>query len=652
MLAGYLPFDDDPANPEGDNINLLYKYIVSTPLTFPEYVTPHARDLLKRILVPDPRKRADLFEVARHSWLSEYAHVVAFITSNTTSPADIANTTVPPGMMDRDVTWPHSRWLTIGLEEVYDPSPLARSASVREPTKHHAAPTTLGGLVQKQGQVDQPAERKPGRDKRRTVQVEYVEPKSSTARGEGTPTSSGAGPVASKTRSRDQGPVEVTSGGYTQPVQSPTTSMPPPARPTRDQQRAASENVMGTSTIMPVPSSSRPTTGGSLTGARLPSRGNSYGQPAVGVATEQAQGSFSQPKGTQYTIASNRDAGEGTAYGQPYIHRPADDYRPATERREPQQQKTHRRSNTVGERLGALFGRNSISADRKVEEKEPRPKRAHPPISMKQPIPVNNYEQTEPRRSTDSGSRKSFTFSRKNSGKEEGSQRSSRRFSLIPASLQRTFSGGHKDHQQQAPSTSGSGSGDRRVSYRKTREDSRTRFGAGQTSRSPSRSTTAESIPMVYDAALDRNSTAPTTQRISRVPAGTALPMSAPPQQTQFQYPPQDRTFSGYNTSRPIDELDDYDDDAPPPPPPKENTPSRSQHQQNRPGQYPQGYTSYEDNSYAGPMGSRDKPATLQKHRRFTEAYENDQADHSGSSGPARRVMDFFRKRGKARAGD
>jgi len=70
MLAGYLPFDDDPANPEGDNINLLYKYIVSTPLTFPEYVTPHARDLLRRILVPDPRKRADLFEVARHSWLT------------------------------------------------------------------------------------------------------------------------------------------------------------------------------------------------------------------------------------------------------------------------------------------------------------------------------------------------------------------------------------------------------------------------------------------------------------------------------------------------------------------------------------------------------------------------------------------------------
>lgn len=95
MLAGYLPFDDDPANPEGDNINLLYKYIVSTPLTFPEYVTPHARDLLRRILVPDPRRRADLFEVARHSWLSDYAHVVSHVTSSTTT--EIANTTVTSG---------------------------------------------------------------------------------------------------------------------------------------------------------------------------------------------------------------------------------------------------------------------------------------------------------------------------------------------------------------------------------------------------------------------------------------------------------------------------------------------------------------------------------------------------------------------------
>lgn len=94
MLAGYLPFDDDPANPEGDNINLLYKYIVSTPLTFPEYVSPHARDLLRRILVPDPRKRADLFEVARHSWLSPFSGVVSKITSSTINSKQAETVTI------------------------------------------------------------------------------------------------------------------------------------------------------------------------------------------------------------------------------------------------------------------------------------------------------------------------------------------------------------------------------------------------------------------------------------------------------------------------------------------------------------------------------------------------------------------------------
>ena len=60
MLAGYLPFDDDPANPDGDNINLLYKYIVNTPLSFPDYISEDARDLLSIMLVPDPARRADL----------------------------------------------------------------------------------------------------------------------------------------------------------------------------------------------------------------------------------------------------------------------------------------------------------------------------------------------------------------------------------------------------------------------------------------------------------------------------------------------------------------------------------------------------------------------------------------------------------------
>ena len=54
MLAGYLPFDDDPANPDGDNINLLYKYIMATPLSFPDYIPAEPRDLLSKMLYQLP----------------------------------------------------------------------------------------------------------------------------------------------------------------------------------------------------------------------------------------------------------------------------------------------------------------------------------------------------------------------------------------------------------------------------------------------------------------------------------------------------------------------------------------------------------------------------------------------------------------------
>ncbi|KAK0554620.1 hypothetical protein OC845_000652 [Tilletia horrida] len=78
MLAGYLPFDDDPQNPDGDNINLLYKYIMATPLTFPEYITQEPRDLLSKMLVPDPILRATLPMVMAHSWLEPYRDLFKF----------------------------------------------------------------------------------------------------------------------------------------------------------------------------------------------------------------------------------------------------------------------------------------------------------------------------------------------------------------------------------------------------------------------------------------------------------------------------------------------------------------------------------------------------------------------------------------------
>lgn len=81
MLARHKPWHDDPKNPNCEDRKLFYEYVLSTPLDFPKRVTPHARDLLERMLVPNPRKRADLFEVARHAWLSEYSDVLEPITS-------------------------------------------------------------------------------------------------------------------------------------------------------------------------------------------------------------------------------------------------------------------------------------------------------------------------------------------------------------------------------------------------------------------------------------------------------------------------------------------------------------------------------------------------------------------------------------------
>ncbi|KAG0055831.1 hypothetical protein BGZ83_007264 [Gryganskiella cystojenkinii] len=73
MLAGYLPFDDDPSNPDGDNINQLYNYILATTLVFPDYISSDARDLLRIMLVPDPTKRSNMRKIMAHKWLRPYA---------------------------------------------------------------------------------------------------------------------------------------------------------------------------------------------------------------------------------------------------------------------------------------------------------------------------------------------------------------------------------------------------------------------------------------------------------------------------------------------------------------------------------------------------------------------------------------------------
>ncbi|CAG8617922.1 12006_t:CDS:10 [Funneliformis caledonium] len=96
MLSGYLPFDDDPQNPDGDNINLLYKYIINTPLVFPDYVSPDARDLLRKMLVPDPTKRCDMKIIMSHRWLAPYASIFDYSIQELEAAANPVPSLVPP----------------------------------------------------------------------------------------------------------------------------------------------------------------------------------------------------------------------------------------------------------------------------------------------------------------------------------------------------------------------------------------------------------------------------------------------------------------------------------------------------------------------------------------------------------------------------
>jgi protein-serine/threonine kinase len=501
---------------------------------------------------------------------------------------------------------------------------LARSASVREPPKSHVPSTAVvGGLTPKQGTIDPAAQEKQraAREaKRRTVQLEYVPPQSSTTRGDG------------KTRARTgtQDPTEVVQD-YTRQAAVPS-SMPPPAeRRPRDQPRAASETVAQTSY-----SGQRPSTGGSLSGAGLPSRGNSYGQPAVGVSAEEAHGRFSQPSLAQYNVSSPLPQEEGQprdrrsymgpdSFGQTGF--PDVVNGPGARR----SQAGHRRSNTVSGLSEKLFGfskRGSMFGSKGThdDEKARKPKKSHPPVSMKTPIPNDNNSipvVAEPRLSTDSR-RTSFSLGRKSSQNQangqDQSKRSSRRFSFIPS-----FGRHDKDKDGNALA-----------------KDQRPKmaFGRGD-SRSPSRSTTASSIPVIYNSDIDRqrNVSQPSARSYNAPVPYPEYPTSNPA--LQFA-PNQDSDYYQNGVER---------ETTPTPTSANPHNSFPDQHNalpgQTHVPQYPAGFNSYDE-----PRPSSGKHSVLQKQRRgFNDAYEGE-GKHDGSSGAARRVMDFFRKRGKARAGD
>jgi len=66
MLCGYLPFEEA----DNDEYNeILFRNIVECNIEYPpEFITPVAKDLLKKILVKDPRKRITIEEIKQHNF--------------------------------------------------------------------------------------------------------------------------------------------------------------------------------------------------------------------------------------------------------------------------------------------------------------------------------------------------------------------------------------------------------------------------------------------------------------------------------------------------------------------------------------------------------------------------------------------------------
>jgi len=593
MLAGYLPFDDDPANPEGDNINLLYKYIVSTSLTFPEYVTPHARDLLRRILVPDPRRRADLFEVARHSWLSPFADIVNKVTSATTGIKDVETITVRglPQLF-------FALFCAItDIRNLVEPKPeapvLTRSASVREPssTSHPHAPGALGTRHHPHEQIVPPTQPKPSSDKhRRTVQVEYVEPQQQTQRGSADTIprrpeevdDAAPPPVVATHKEHKDGSISraATTAGTTRertyrdaresrgaPKESPRAPMPdakgrrpvsyqqstsanrvaaaaasdgpssgpPKRRPSKDR---TGPPVAGRTAASPTSSgkdnsSGTNTTANPLGSDRLPSRGGSYSLPAApSLAANNVQGRIAMPTSGKPYISAPVPKGDS-------LNPDLGANRPATQ---PEQQmpKGHKRANTVGGAAGEsnrFLSRIIGNSDRATE-----------PVAR--PAVVGGT----PRQSID-----------QNCGKVEkpASAPKSRRFSLLPTSFSLRSMTGESKHE-------------RKISRTNSRQ-----YGPASQNQQSAHVQSQPHLGTTHHHAGSAMTGSDTSLATGSAPASAF------------------------------------------------------------------GRRSVDVDSPTAPV----KKSMLSKHKRLGDAYEGESSSGGhGSSGPARRVMDFFRRRGTARS--
>ena len=265
-----------------------------------------------------------------------------------------------------------------------------------------------------------------------------------------------------------------------------------------------------------------------------------------------------------------------------------------------------------------------------------------------------------PRQSIDSR-RPSFSFGRKSVDLRKNSdlskQEKPRRFSLLPASFSlKSFAstGNGKDASNEmrpaserrqssnVPSSLSSQAQSRPQTMAYSRGQSGGQSGANNYGQE-------ENFPTGFDGSQDRSrdSAAQQTRR-KEIP-------SRGEQQSEYGNKQNENPQDPYPASKSLQPGQSYLD-----------TPTESQisinHRRERPV-YPQGFNEFEEDpagsSILQSRSGRGASVLQKNNRKFADAYEQDAdpsygvgGQHAGTSGAARRVMDFFRRRGKARAGD
>lgn len=131
FLAGYLPFDDDPNNPDSEDIQQLYRYIATKPLKFPEWIGGEARDLLRQILVVEPERRAKMQEIMAHRWLADHRPFLSITPAEHEGSAPWQRrASAAPSQQPAPAPMP-----PVKPQSIPNASQLARSASVAAATK-------------------------------------------------------------------------------------------------------------------------------------------------------------------------------------------------------------------------------------------------------------------------------------------------------------------------------------------------------------------------------------------------------------------------------------------------------------------------------------------------------------------------------------